>query len=110
MPVARVIATVTIEGFHYWPDAAGPVDFLSVRHRHRFLVRAEMPVCHDDRDVEFITLGRQVCGHLTRLHGDPCEFGAMSCEMIARELVAALGLSACEVWEDGENGARVECE
>ena len=36
-----------------------------------------------------------------------CEFGAMSCEMLARELIEEFDLCQCEVNEDNENGAIV---
>jgi hypothetical protein len=36
-----------------------------------------------------------------------CEFGAMSCEMLATELIDKFELTRCEVSEDNENGAFV---
>ena len=36
------------------------------------------------------------------------EFGPMSCEMLAREILNRFDCEWVEVWEDQENGARVE--
>lgn len=102
-----VVATLRVEGFHRWPNAPDEVDFLRERHRHEFHIRVEREVEHDDRDVEIIMLKNAVRKHLHRLYGDPMFLGVMSCEMLARGLVDNFGLFACEVLEDGENGAKV---
>lgn len=101
-----VFATTRFEGFHHWPDAPDEVAFLRVLHRHVFHVRAEVPVRHDDRDVEFILLGRRVSAEIEAVRSTQ-DVARWSCERWAMELVDRLGLSACEVSEDGENGARV---
>lgn len=102
-----VFATTRFEGFHRWPDAPEEVAFLRDRHRHVFHVRAEVPVRHDDRDVEFILLGRRVAAEVEVIRSTQ-DVSCWSCERWANELVDRLGLSACEVSEDGENGARVD--
>jgi len=107
--ITEVYCTLHIEGTHNWPDCPiTEVDYLRVPHRHMFHVKAYTVVNHDDRDVEFICLKHRIVdyvrkyfNHIKQLH----EFGAMSCEMIARELIEEFGLSKCEVNEDNENGA-----
>jgi hypothetical protein len=120
LSLASVCATVRLHGFHRWPDAPMAVGHLRDRHRHLFTVRLWAPVQHDDRDIEFQLLQRAAlsalldlyplahCGHATEI-----ELGTDSCEHVARKLVMRLGgggvqLSAIEVWEDDENGARLE--
>lgn len=105
----EVWATVRVPGFHRWPDAPPRRAYLRARHRHLFHVRVTVDVLHDDRDVEFHDLQDRILMHMgagTR------EFGAMSCEAIARDLGRALRslgvvVSQVEISEDGENGATV---
>jgi hypothetical protein len=106
---------------HYWPEAPDTVMFLRSPHRHEFHVEVELPVEHDDRDVEFILLKGIAWNILRSWHGwaDPLQhaalldFGTNSCEMIARYLAVRLikhyGVTWAQVTvsEDGENGARV---
>lgn len=113
--ITTVISTVVVEGFHQWPDHFHGRGFLAARHRHLFKVKAEYAVTHDDRDVEFIEAAREIKTYLERSYGTPCEFGNMSCEMIAKEIIVNASkarsqtakIVSCEVWEDDENGARV---
>lgn len=103
-----VVVRLQVEGFHRWADCPLPeVIFLRDRHRHVFHITAHREVAHADRDVEIIMLKREMEQWLERFYGRPCEFGSMSCEMIAARLVEAFGLRACWVLEDGENGAVV---
>ena len=112
-----VIATIAVVGFHRWEGALPAVKYLAGTHRHLFTIRAEFGVSHDDRDVEFHIAQGWLRDALVRVWGTPsgvCDFGAMSCEMIAERINLALWngpgqrcASALEVWEDGENGARV---
>jgi len=118
-----VFCTVQIEGTHNWPTCPfDEVDYLRVPHRHVFHIKAYKPVTHSDRDVEFIMLKHLIRDYLVNKYGTfirhdevtsnvyytHCEFGAMSCEMIAEELIEKFDLSKCEVNEDNENGAIVE--
>lgn len=61
---------------------------------------------HDDRDVEFILLKREVEQAIRDQNGVGTD--GWSCERWARHLVESLDLVRCEVSEDGENGAVVE--
>ena len=104
-----VIVTLSVEGFHNYPGAKDVqgAEYLADRHRHIFHVKAELPVNHDDRDVEFIIFKRRVEKYMTAKWGMPCEFGSLSCEAIAKTLMVEFMLSSCEIWEDAENGSRV---
>jgi len=117
----EVYCTTQIEATHCWPDCPfDEVAYLRDPHRHVFHIKAYVRVTHDDRDVEFIMLKHQIRNYLIKkygrasmpadggeLHYYHCEFGAMSCEMLATELIEEFGLSRCEVSEDDENGAIV---
>lgn len=119
--VTEVYCTTQIEGTHNWPGCPfEEVAYLRDPHRHVFHVKAYKKVHHDDRDVEFIMLKHQIRNYLITkygkflaaiendgIHYQHCEFGAMSCEMLAHELIVEFELSRCEVSEDNENGAIV---
>lgn len=115
---SEVYCTLQIEGTHNWPTCPfDEVDYLRVAHRHMFHIKAHKVVNHDDRDTEFIMLKHEIESFMwskfgkdsdSELHQNmSCliEFGPMSCEMIARELIKEFKLCRCEVSEDGENGA-----
>ena len=110
----NVIAKLEIEGMHNWPgakDVFPEVAFLSDMHRHKWFITAKKQVNHDDRDVEFIMFKRDIIDYLlkeyynndTRTH----EFGAKSCEMLAKEIMEAFECNYVSVFEDDENGAEV---
>ena len=113
---SEVYCTLQIEGTHNWPTCPfDEVAYLRDPHRHVFHIKAHKPVNHDDRDTEFIMLKHQIGEYLTTKYAkgpqpycygnNVCVFGAMSCEMLARELIEEFNLCRCEVNEDGENGA-----
>lgn len=100
------------EGIHRYPAAAEDpklteVSFLAHPHRHMFHFRVELEVFHDDRDVEFILLKRELEGLYTT---GTLQLNNMSCEMIARELLTYIRESyrgrncTISVSEDNENG------
>lgn len=110
----NVIVKLQFEGIHHWPGVVEHADleevhFLSALHRHIFHVTAKKEVTHDDRDIEIIKLKRNIQKYLNRRYyteNAGCMYlGAMSCEMLAKELAKYFGLNYCEVLEDGENGA-----
>ena len=115
----EVYCTLQIEGVHNWPTCPfDEVSYLRVPHRHMFHIKAHKEVTHSDRDVEFIMLKGKVQTYIMEKYGiskplegcygpNVCVFGAMSCEMIAEELINKFDLSRCEVNEDNENGAIV---
>ncbi len=119
----EVFCTLHLEGTHSWPNCPyDEVDYLRDTHRHIFHIKAHKLVTHSDRDVEFIMLKHRIEAYLLTEYGREithesgwticdnkriCEFGAMSCEMIAENLLDTFDLIQCEVSEDGENGSIV---
>ena len=111
-----VIVKLAVEGIHNFPKAQEmfpTVGFLKYPHRHIFHIKASKEVLHDERDVEFIMFKRDINEWLQLQYHDDVEglldFGGMSCEMIARNILEYFHCEWVEVWEDDENGARVEC-
>lgn len=96
------------EGFHNYPDAPEEVAFLRLRHRHVFKFRAEVEVFHDDRDIEFFMLKKELQNNVWP---SEAEFNHRSCEMLAKDVVNYIATMypgraitvTCS--EDGENGA-----
>lgn len=108
--MTKIIVTVRIPGVHKWPNCdIDEVVYLRDYHRHMFHIKAWKPVTHDDRDVEILRFKKEMKDYLREeyydVEADVCFFGAMSCEMIAKELAEQFELTECEVLEDGENGA-----
>ena len=93
---------------------------LRERHRHVFEVTVWAKQTHDNRDLEYIMLKRDLERWAEEDLGDgsePIELGEMSCEMVAKELIQYLRdeydevrAYKAEVLEDGENGALVEAK
>lgn len=115
MAITSIWVTFQKEGIHCYPAAATDpklesVSFLSHPHRHMFHFRVEMEVFHDDRDVEFIMLKRELEG---LYNTGTLQLNNMSCEMIAREMLTYLlnvypeRNLTIEVSEDNENGCRL---
>lgn len=107
-----VIVNLQVEGLHHWKECPfESVSFLKDKHRHIFHIEAEKEVFHDDRDIEFIMLKRKIICYLhssyTVKENEALDFGTMSCEMIAKELLTKFHLDKCKVMEDNENGAIV---
>lgn len=107
--------TFFVEGLHCYPgaahDAALEADrYLADMHRHLFGFKIQLGVLHDDRDVEFLSLRREL---VASFGPQPVDFGTRSCEAIARELRELIVARypgrhvAVSVSEDGENGAEV---
>ena len=114
MTKSFIWVTFQKEGIHKYPAAAtdpklAEVSFLGNEHRHIFHFRVELEVFHDDRDVEFILLKRE----LESLYNTgTLQLNHMSCEMLANELALYIQERypsrdiTIEVSEDGENGCR----
>lgn len=105
--------SLEIEGMHCWPAAREmfqEVAYLSDKHRHLFVIRCRAEVSHGDRQIEFIMLKHEVKKYFGKYYKPEigmCDFGSMSCEHIAAELIERFDLFMCSVHEDGENGAVV---
>ena len=101
------------EGIHKYPAALedpklAEVSFLGYPHRHMFHFRIEMEVFHDDRDVEFILLKRELEGLYEK---GALQLDYKSCEMLCDDLAEYIldkypgrNLSI-SISEDNENGA-----
>lgn len=100
--VVSIIVKFRFEGIHFWPDAAGKVEYLKHPHRHEFHVTCSKIVTHDDRQVEIITFKNEVAYYCRMHFAGP---HPNSCESMARQLCTVFGLQSCTVLEDGENGA-----
>ncbi len=104
--VKLVVVTLDVEGIHAWPQCPfEEVKFLRDPHRHLFKIRCAKKVGHLDRDIEIIMLKRMILGYLNTKYSG--QFGSMSCEMIADDLMTEFNLDSCVVLEDGENGAMI---
>jgi len=106
-----VIIQFEIEGFHNYPGAPKQVDFLSLNHRHTFIVKAGYIVSGLNREREIFICRQEVKDYLIESFGYPCQFEAMSCEMIAGEILECFsvdGMVWCEVWEEKTGGAKAE--
>lgn len=96
---------------HCWPEAPEEVKFLRTPHRHELHVGVTMEVVHDDRDVEFFMLKREVDKMLA--WGKDQWVERISMEQIAKDLIEALKAKygdkfyEVSVFEDGEVGAIV---
>ncbi len=106
-----VIVQFEVDGFHHFPNAPESVSFLSATHRHTFTVKAGYKVSDLNREVEIFIARDELISYLNEAFGSPCQFGAMSCEMIASEILEFAsedGMVWCEVWEEKTGGARIE--
>jgi hypothetical protein len=106
-----VITQLDVEGFHCYPNAPQKVEFLSFNHRHTFTVKIGYRVTDSNREKEIFLCRDEVKEYLHEAYGMPCKFGAMSCEMIAEEVLQfgkTDGIVWVEVWEESTGGARVE--
>ena len=97
------------EGIHCYPNAPEGVEFLKHPHRHIFYFKVTLEVFHDDRDVEFILLKRE----LEALYDEKTlQLDYKSCEMMADDLADYINKNypkrdlVIEVSEDNENGAQ----
>ena len=110
-----IYVTFQKEGIHKYPAAKDleGVEFLQYPHRHMFHFKVYLEVFHDDRDVEFILLKRE----LEALYeGGALDLNFKSCEMMADDLYGYIKETYPdrEVWidvsEDGENGCLAKYE
>lgn len=117
MNKTRIEVKVEFEGIHNWPEAPDEVKFLRHPHRHMFGVVLRIPVTHDDRELEFVMVKRELEQMLELQHGTSGNthlLGRLSCEQIAEQVINWCHIKydrygiECGVFEDGENGCWVE--
>ena len=104
--------TWQFEGLHCWPSAPDEVAFLRSPHRHIFHCRARLEVFHQDREVEFILLKRNMESRTLewlRNESDSCEHMATR---ILEYLMIRYPSRRAWVWvsEDQENSAMITNE
>jgi hypothetical protein len=121
---SHIYVQTQVEGIHYWKNAPKDkilnIKFLKNPHRHMFHIKVTLQVFDDDREFEFLLMKRWLTLVGTTIFGEPFKLKpvAMSCEMIAREILKKVyhflvesdsspRCVSCEVSEDGENGALV---
>lgn len=103
------------EGIHKYPAALDnpalkDVSFLGYPHRHMFHFKVEVEVFHDDRDIEFILLKREL---EALFDTKTLQLDFRSCEMIASDLLKYMQDKypgrdlTITVSEDGENGCNL---
>lgn len=109
--ITQIEVKTQFEGIHLYPNAPEEVSFLRHPHRHMFHVAVVLDVFHDDREVEFFILQRQINAYIK---GRGEDMNYRSCEMISKEILEhVIGMypgRSCEVrvFEDGENGSIVK--
>jgi hypothetical protein len=117
----HVIITTEFAGLHCWPNAPVKVGFLRNPHRHLFKIKVSITEDHDftndERETEFLLFKQTVDETIASTWG-LCTYGfrdlgSTSCENIARTISDTLRrmkytVDYVEVFEDGENGARVD--
>ena len=100
-----IIVNFQFEGIHSWPECdIEEVSFLKFPHRHVFHVKAIKSVQHNDRDIEFIKLKKEMQTFVGRMFPNG-RMGRNSCEDVAELLLKQFNLCSCAVLEDNENGA-----
>ena len=119
--LTSIRVTARVPGFHYWPGAPAPREYLGQQHRHLFVFRLNMQVFTNDREVEFHDLADQLLETARSLDvverdAPPVKtinFGGRSCEQIGREILLVMGRRyrdrqmVIEVSEDDEFSAFV---
>lgn len=105
-----IFVTCQKEFIHRYVDAPEEVYFLREWHRHILHIKLEIEVFHDDRELEFILIKRELESYLDTL--DLNSPSNLSCETVARFILehfqAEYGFqrnATITVSEDGENGS-----
>lgn len=107
-----IVVRTQFEGGHSYPKAPQVVNYLRYPHRHVFHIELELQVNHDDRELEFIIVKRNLNEFLHSYLFDE----HVSCEQIGHiicEYVFSLygnRNARCCVYEDNENGGCVYYE
>lgn len=105
-----IIVTTQFVAIHKWNEAPKEVSFLKNPHRHIFHVEVELPVNHDDRELEYFMVIKVVEDIIEKFDNEWIK--TKSCEHIAMELCTKLcshykRSCSVKVTEDNENGSRV---
>lgn len=114
MNTTTIFVTTQFVEKHQWSEAPTEVGYLAYPHRHLFMVRLEIEVLHNDRELEYHTvlkdLGWMISDELLRAWNL-----YWSCEDIAQRILTWAKrkwperlLYRVTVSEDGENGSVME--
>lgn len=105
-----IIIKTDFPAIHSWPGCDVPgVEFLQHPHRHIFYAVIKFEVTHNDRDIEFIEMKRQIDRYIAE-HYREKNLGSKSCEDIAEDIMSAFTADYISVFEDNENGAEIYAE
>lgn len=115
---AEVQIQIAVPGFHNYPDAPECVDFLSYQHRHTFIITCGFKVDNLNREQEIFILRNLIRLYLfsefaieSKYGEDMLNFKAMSCEMIAHNILLQhmkkYQMIWCKVWEESTGGAKI---
>lgn len=95
-----------VEGLHKWEDCnLEDVIYLRNLHRHIFHIKVIKQVTHNNRDIEIILFKKGIISYIKDKYNG--NFGNMSCEDIAENILVTFDCHVVEVLEDNENGAIV---
>lgn len=105
--MTTVWVTTEFESIHNWPEAIPPTEYLKYPHRHIFKVRLEVKVSELNREVEFISLKKNLTAFCISVFR---EQNSYSCEQMCAVIYkwcidTDLDPYEISVSEDGENGA-----
>lgn len=117
---SSVVVRTQLEALHCWPDIprGHSSQFLKYPHRHIFYIELQFKVNHNNRDIEFFEVRRQIDHYLQKnFKTDPIsglkDLGMMSCEMLCEDLLQQfnhLNTFQASVFEDNECGAVMKTE
>lgn len=109
------------DGYHAYPGAPDEVSYLQHAHRHQFQVEAQISVAHNNRELEFFMVKRELDEFIEKSNMAGCidirvgttgQPPLISCEMmavrIAKHLHTLYGDDRyinVKVSEDGQNAA-----
>lgn len=89
--VISVVVSLSVLGSHCWPEAPTHRQYLAIPHQHVFLIEAQVEVFGTDRELELHDLREFLWNfylvNYPKKTNDVVEFGRMSCEDIAMELI-----------------------
>lgn len=112
--MSRITIKNTYLGSHRWKDAIDEVQFLANDHAHDFKVEVSCDVRHEDRELEFYLIRKDLDVIVDRLFDkidSIYRFGDLGCEQIGssvlEQLVKAYGSRSWSVgvWENEQQGA-----
>lgn len=106
----EIIIKFDIEGFHKYEKAPEQVAFLRDLHRHTFKVKCGIKVNHNERDKELFMVRGEIIDYINESYGIPADFGNMSVESIAQDILEfgkEDGMIWVEVWEEDTGGGRI---